>query len=161
MKQIHIVFICLGNICRSPTAEAVMTALVQKNDLQDLIICDSAATSGHHEGDESDPRSISHAASRGYQITSISRPFKAKTDFDKFDYIVTMDDDNYSEIMKLDLERRFGKKVFRITQFCTTQKIHEVPDPYYGGPEGFEKVIDILEDACEGFLQKIKLDHKI
>jgi len=160
MKKIRVLFVCLGNICRSPTAEAIMNSMVKKADLHSVISVDSAATSPHHEGDESDPRSITHAKGRGHDITSISRPFGPK-DFEKFDYILAMDDTNYKDLLAFDRSKKFSKKVFKITQFCTAQNHKEVPDPYYGGPDGFELVIDILEDACHGLLNKIKTDHKL
>ena len=160
MKSIQVLFVCLGNICRSPTAEAIMNSLVKKNKLDGIIVCDSAGTSGHHDGNESDPRTISHAKKRGHDVTSRSRPF-APLDFSKFDYILTMDDENHADLRKLDTDRQFAAKVFRMVQFCTTQNFKEVPDPYYGGDENFYQVIDILEYACAGLLKKIRTDHKI
>lgn len=154
--KVKVLFVCLGNICRSPAAEAVMNTLIQKENLNAQIVCDSAATSGHHEGDTADPRTIDHAQKRGHAVTSISRPFNPRKDFEDFDYIVTMDETNFTDVTNMDLKRSYANKIFRMTDFCTNKKYNHVPDPYYGGPDGFELVMDILEDACTGLLQKIK-----
>lgn len=160
MTRISVLFVCLGNICRSPTAEAVMNSLIKEQGLQDYIKCDSAATMDTHEGDEADPRTISHARKRGHEVTSRSRPFRP-VDFSQFDYILAMDDSNYSDLKSFDSDHQFPAKIFKMVQFCTTLKCKEVPDPYYGGEEHFELVVDILEDACRGLLTKIRTDHKI
>jgi len=160
MSKVRILFVCLGNICRSPTGEAIMTTMIQKENLGDKIECDSAGISAAHKGQESDPRSIAHAKKRGHNITSFSRPIEIG-DLEKFDYILAMDNDNYRDIMNIEGAKRYAPKVFRMVQFCTHHKIKEVPDPYYGGDDSFQLVIDILEDACHGFLEKIRTDHKI
>ncbi len=156
MAQVKVLFVCLGNICRSPAAEAVMNSLIKKENLEDKIVCDSAATSGHHEGEKADPRTIQHALKRGHEVVSISRPFNPRKDFNDFDYIITMDDSNFTDVTQMDLKRVFGNKVFKMTDFCADKKCKVVPDPYYGGPQDFETVMDILEDACSGLLKKIK-----
>ncbi|MCB9073817.1 MAG: low molecular weight phosphotyrosine protein phosphatase [Bdellovibrionaceae bacterium] len=156
MSKVKVLFICLGNICRSPAAEAVMNTLIHKEKLENRILCDSAATSGHHEGDPADPRTISHAERRGHKVTSLSRPFNPRVDFKSFDFIVTMDDANFSDIKDMDLKHEFGDKIFKLVDFCADKKYKTVPDPYYGGPEDFETVLNIIEDGCHGLLQKIK-----
>lgn len=156
MAKVKVLFVCLGNICRSPAAEAVMNTLVDQNDLSERITCDSAATSGHHEGEPADPRTIAHAQMRGHNVTSISRPFNFKTDFEDFDYIVTMDDNNFNHILNMDSKKIYRDKIFKMTDFCANKKFNHVPDPFYEGPEAFETVMDILEDGCRGLLQKIK-----
>jgi protein-tyrosine phosphatase len=158
-KSVHVLFVCLGNICRSPTAEAVFKHIVGKHNLHDRFVIDSAGIAGHHEGEESDPRTIDHSARRGYQVTSISRPFLTESDFEKFDYIVAMDNSNFADLLNFDRQQRYLQKIYKMTQFCTVHAIKEVPDPYYGGPESFEHVIDILEDACQGLFEKIKTDQ--
>jgi protein-tyrosine phosphatase len=152
-----VLFVCLGNICRSPTAEGVFKAMVAQDKLGDEIKCDSAGTSGHHEGAPADARSRSHALLRGYDLTSLSRPLTAN-DFFEFDLILTMDDANYEKVMS------FGKqldvnldKVKKFTSFCVVHDIQEVPDPYYNGHEGFEHVLDIIEDGCQNLLAQLKL----
>lgn len=155
MKKI--LFVCLGNICRSPSAEAVMETLVDEAGLGDKIFCDSAGTYGYHAGEPADSRMRQHAAKRGYDLTSISRAL-VRADFDKFDYIIGMDSKNMSDISKLDFNNQCGDKLYRMTDFCTEIETDAVPDPYYGGADGFEDVLDILEDACEGLLEKLKDD---
>jgi protein-tyrosine phosphatase len=160
MKSVSVLFVCLGNICRSPTAEAVMNTLIKEEKLDKIITCDSAGTSDHHGGDESDPRSVAISKRRGHNVTSRSRVFKKK-DFSKFDYILAMDDENFKDIKALDTDHKFSTKIFKMVQFCTTKLYKEVPDPFYGGEDSFELVLDILEDACKGLLEKIRTDHKI
>lgn len=133
-----------------------MNSYIVKENLKHTVVCDSAATSGHHEGSGADPRTIEHAEKRGHQVTSVSRPFNPKKDFDDFDYIIAMDDANFTDIKSMDSKRQYGDKIFRMTDFCSNKKYTQVPDPYYGGPEEFEAVMDILEEACSGLLQKIK-----
>lgn len=160
MKRINILFVCLGNICRSPSAEGVMNALIKKENLEKFIVCDSAGTAAYHIGESPDRRMISHASKRGYELTSLGRQFNPKTDFEKFDYIIPMDNSNYRDIKRLDYNNRYENKIFLMTDFCTEHSVNEVPDPYYGGAEGFEFVLDILEDGCKGLLNRIKDELK-
>lgn len=161
MKKIHVLFVCLGNICRSPAAEAIFNKIIKNKKMTEKFFVDSAGTAGHHEGEESDPRTIEHSKKRGFEVTSISRAFISTVDFDKFDYIVAMDDANYEDLIAFDLLKMFPQKIYKIAQFCTTMKVKEVPDPYYGGPESFELMLNILEDACQGLFEKISTDHKL
>lgn len=154
--MLNILFVCMGNICRSPSAEAVMKKLVEEENLSDKIFIDSAGTIGYHAGEGADPRMKKHASARGYNLTSIARQFKV-SDFDKFDYIVVMDRENLRDILALDSERKYENKVFLMTDF-SSDSYDEVPDPYYGGEAGFEKVLDILEDSAKGLLDKIKAE---
>jgi protein-tyrosine phosphatase len=156
-KMAKILFVCLGNICRSPSAEAVMNHLVQEARLQDKIECDSAGTSGYHDGETSDPRSIRHAEKRGYKMTSVSRRL-IKKDLEKFDYIIAMDSSNLRNIKSLDSQAQFASKMHLMTEFCERYKgYQEVPDPWAGGPQDFEFVLDLLEDACAGLLKQLKI----
>ena len=151
----RILFVCMGNICRSPCAEGIMQFLIKQQGLEDEIECDSAGTIDYHQGDSADPRMREYAGLRGYELNSIARKFILQ-DFEKFDWIITMDENNYSQIRLLDPNNSFTHKIRRMTDFCETTKISSVPDPYYGGSRGFETVIDILEDACGEFLKYIK-----
>ena len=151
-----LLFVCLGNICRSPSAEAVMTALVEREGLSDQIQCDSAGTIGYHAGNPADARMQSHAVKRGYDLTSRSRQFDPSIDFDKFDMVIGMDDQNVSDIKTMDSYDSYGDKIYIMTQFCSEHSETEVPDPYYGGEAGFELVLDLLEDACRGLLDNVK-----
>ncbi|GAB1219949.1 hypothetical protein ENUP19_0047G0008 [Entamoeba nuttalli] len=149
-----LLFVCLGNICRSPAAEAVMKKVIQNHHLTEKYICDSAGTCSYHEGQQADSRMRKVGKSRGYQVDSISRPV-VSSDFKNFDYIFAMDNNNYYELLDRCPEQ-YKQKIFKMVDFCTTIKTTEVPDPYYGGENGFHRVIDILEDACENLLNKLE-----
>lgn len=158
--MIKVLFVCMGNICRSPSGEAVMNKIIKKAQLDNEIECDSAGTIAFHEGEQADARMKRHALSRGYRLTSIARRFK-DSDFEQFDYIIAMDRENYRDLISFDKENIFSKKIFLMTDFADNEKYDEVPDPYYGGPEGFETVLDILEVSCDGLLKKIKEDNNL
>ena len=150
----------MGNICRSPSGEAVMNKLVRRAGLEKEIQCDSAGTIAYHEGEPADARMKRHAIRRGYRLTSSARKFR-EIDFEKFDYIIAMDESNYSDLLSLDYENKYANKIYKMTDFAKISKHVEVPDPYYKGPEGFELVLDILEDACAGLLEKVKEENNI
>ena len=156
METIRILFVCMGNICRSPAAEGILKTMVEKEKLTDRIEIDSAGTIDYHAGESPDPRMRSHAASRGYFLKSKARHFDPKTDFENFDYIITMDDDIFNEINGLDKRKVYSSRIHKMVEFNRLIKADEVPDPYLGGPEGFEKVMDILVDACHGLLKRLK-----
>ena len=156
--MVKVIFVCLGNICRSPSAEAVMNSVVEKAGLSEVIECDSAGTIAFHAGEPADPRMKKHAAKRGYNLTSIARKFTIQ-DFEEFDYIIAMDRNNYTDLLALDKEAEFVDKISMMTSYCSDHEEEEVPDPYYGGPQGFEHVLDLLEDACVGLLERIIEDH--
>ncbi len=155
MKK-RILFVCLGNICRSPSAEAVFNGLVKQNGLDDLIECDSAGTASYHEGEPADQRMQSHAIRRGYRLTSVARQFDSEEDFDRFDLIIGMDDDNVNDLQDMASSVTQLNKIYKMTDFCSHGGHYSVPDPYYGGADGFELVLDILEDACEGLLNEVR-----
>jgi protein-tyrosine phosphatase len=159
-KTIRILFVCMGNICRSPSAEAVMNAYIKDAGLSDAIKCDSAGTIGFHAGEPADSRMQKHAIKRNYNLTSISRQLN-NSDFIEFDYVVGMDDDNMQNMQSFYPPEGVQAKIYRITDFCKNENPGYVPDPYYGGAAGFENVLDILEDACEGFLNHIKKEHEL
>ena len=155
-KTKTLLFVCLGNICRSPSAEAVMNGIIKKTDQSSEFICDSAGIIGNHEGDRADSRMRSHAARRSYDLTSISRQFRCKTDFDKFDMIIGMDDQNIEDLQSQARSEDDLKKIVKMTDYCTKFTHYKtVPDPYYGGEAGFELVLDLLEDACDGLLNHL------
>lgn len=151
-----LLFVCLGNICRSPAGEAVMKSLVKERGLEKKIACDSAGTAAYHVGSKADSRMRKHGSQRGYQLTSIARQFDPSTDFDRFDYILAMDEDNYHNILSTDSTGKYHNKVHRMVDFCQRIKSSHVPDPYYGGAEGFEEVLDILEDSCGNLLDQLE-----
>lgn len=156
MKPEKLLFVCLGNICRSAAAEGVMQHLVANEGLSDRIWCDSAGTYGGHAGEPADSRMRRAASRRGYDLQSISRQIRTE-DFDKFDMIITMDDSNYELVHRLAPSVEAARKIFRMTDFCRSHPdATHVPDPYYEGAEGFEIVLDLLEDACGGLLEEVK-----
>jgi len=148
----------MGNICRSPAAEGIAKKLAEKKGVDGTIEIDSAGTLDYHTGESPDSRMIKHASKRGYKLDSRARQFNSEKDFDYFDYIVTMDDNNYFEITSLDRKNKYKDKVFKMVSFGEKLKVDEVPDPYYTGSDGFEFVLDILEDSVEGLLNKIEDD---
>ncbi|PIP94679.1 MAG: phosphotyrosine protein phosphatase [Bdellovibrio sp. CG12_big_fil_rev_8_21_14_0_65_39_13] len=154
MKQKHkILFVCLGNICRSPTAHGVFDAYIRRLNLQKELEIDSAGTSAHHQGQLPDDRSRKHASLRGYQLDSKSRQIKL-SDLEFFDEIFVMDDENLKNVMALDHEKKFIKKVKKLTDLIPQSPIDRVPDPYYSGDQGFEMVLDIIEEAAEIFFSQ-------
>jgi len=132
-----------------------MTKKINDKNLQWNVSVDSAGVMGWHTGEPADMRMKQHASLRGYEVTSIARKFNPDRDFEEFDYIITMDNENYRDITSMDIEGKYINKIHKMTEFCRTNKVDEVPDPYYEGKEGFERVLDILEDACEELLEKI------
>ncbi|MDJ1180108.1 low molecular weight phosphotyrosine protein phosphatase [Roseofilum sp. BLCC_M91] len=154
-----LLFVCLGNICRSPSAENIMNHLIAQRGLEDQIECDSAGTSAYHIGSAPDRRMAAAAAKQGIKLQGRARQFKQE-DFEAFDLILAMDKDNYRNILYLDQENQYKDKVRLMCDFCTRHpNISEVPDPYYGGPEGFNQVIDLLMDGCEGLLDQLKIKN--
>jgi len=155
MKK-KILFVCLGNICRSPSAEAVFRGFIENNGLENEFEIDSAGTSAWHAGEKADARMRRHASTRGYKLTSLSRKFSPDTDFDYFDIIVAMDNDNLRDLKSVVRGKEDEEKLFLMTDFSKEYDYDYVPDPYYGGDQGFELVIDLLEDASSGLLKHLK-----
>lgn len=153
MKKV--VFVCLGNICRSPSGEGVFKYFVKSSNLENDYYIDSAGTSAYHVGEMADSRMRKHASRRGYNLTSRSRQF-IKSDFKKFDLIIAMDSSNYDDILLLSTSKDDKNKVKMMTDFSTSFIGEDVPDPYYGGSQGFELVLDILEDSCKGLLEYLE-----
>lgn len=155
IKEYHILFVCLGNICRSPAAEGILKKHLKEKKLDDRISVDSAGTSGYHIGDLPDSRMRQHGARRGYKFDSLSRKFTS-LDFDNFDIIIAMDDNNYHNIIRMTPDLESEKKVYRMVDFSLKYGHDHIPDPYYSGADGFELVLDLLEDACEGLINKLE-----
>lgn len=147
-----ILFVCLGNICRSPAAEGVMKSLVERCGQAGRFEIDSAGTYGGHAGEGADGRMQRAASRRGYRLTSRSRRIRLD-DFEHFDRIVVMDDANYENVHRLAPDPRSVQKIYRMVEFCRRHDATHVPDPYYEGAEGFEIVLDLLEDACQGLYE--------
>lgn len=155
-----VLFVCWGNICRSPSAEAVFKKLVETKGLKKEFYIDSAGTIAAHSGERADSRMRQHASLRGYSLESISRKVDPNVDFDRFDYIVAMDDRNMDDLMLMTRNSDDVNKISKMTDYCTSFKNTSVPDPYYGGSKGFELVLDLLEDACEGLLKQIQKEKE-
>ena len=153
--MISILFVCLGNICRSSAAEEVFRHLVNERGLTDAFHIDSAGLIDYHEGELSDPRMRSHAARRGYRLTHRSRPVR-EADFTRFDYIIGMDHDNMRQLQRRAAATPSTASLLLMADFLTHHNSSTIPDPYYGGPEDFDHVLDLLEDATEGLLSFIE-----
>ena len=156
MKKKSVLFVCLGNICRSPAAEAIFIDLIKKRGLNDNFIVDSAGTGSWHIGKRADNRMRIAAKNRGVEIWSRARQINAK-DFEKFNYIITMDDSNFENINDLKYRKSLSdfSSIKKIQNFRSVFEETEVPDPYFGGDEGFDHVLDILQDSVSGFLDTI------
>jgi protein-tyrosine phosphatase len=153
----QLLFVCLGNICRSPSAENIMNHLIEQAGLGLSITCDSAGTSSYHTGSPPDHRMNMAAGQKlGIKLLGQARQFEI-ADFLSFDLILAMDRDNYDNILTVDKSGQYHHKVRLMCDFCSRHTCKEVPDPYYGGAEGFNHVIDILTDACTGLLKHITL----
>ena len=156
MKKISVLFVCLGNICRSPAAEAIFISLLERKGLSDGFIVDSAGTGSWHIGKKADSRMRIAAYRRDINILSKARQITSK-DFEEFNYILAMDNSNFRNIK--DLKNRTSSNDFasikKIQNFRSIFNEEEVPDPYFGGNEGFDYVLDILEDSVSGFLESI------
>ena len=148
-----ILFVCLGNICRSPMAEAIFADIVEKKGTSEQFHIDSAGLIGYHEGERADERMNHFAFQRGYYIGHRSRPI-VRNDFYDFDLIIGMDHDNIEHLEQL--RPKDAKSEIRLmTDYCRNIKADVVPDPYYGGAAGFTYVIDVLEDACSGLYDEV------
>lgn len=155
MKRYSILFVCMGNICRSPTAHGVLRAKLRNAGLAQHVDVDSAGTHNYHPGSPPDPRSQEHAAQRGYNLSDLRARQITAEDFVRHDLILAMDWDNLALVQSI-CPCGQEKKVRRLTEFCLTMDGAVVPDPYYGGASGFDQVLDLVEDACEGLLQHIR-----
>ena len=149
-----ILFVCLGNICRSPAAEIIFRQQAADAGLADCFHIDSAGTIGHHHGSPPDPRMSEALHLRGFPVTGRARKIRPE-DLRNFDLIVTMDESNLADVRWLDPEGRFHDKIRPFMSFCRRHSDPRVPDPYYGGQRGFDHVITLLEDGCEGILTEI------
>jgi protein-tyrosine phosphatase len=157
-EPIRILFVCLGNICRSPTAEGVMRSLVREAGLKDTIELDSAGTGGWHVGSPPDERATEAARVRGIALVGAARRVRAQ-DFEDFDLIVAMDGSNLADLRRMAPDERAREKVRLLRAFDPARAGLEdldVPDPYYGGPRGFEDVLDLVQAACAGLLEEVR-----
>lgn len=155
-RPVRILFVCMGNICRSPAAENMMRAVAEREGLSEQIELDSAGTIRLHTGNPPDDRMIETARRRGVDMTGRARQIAA-ADLETFDWVLVMDEDNLADVEALASQN--GGSTARIAmycEFCTEHDESEVPDPYYGGVDGFEKVLDLLEDGCSGIVRQYR-----
>ncbi len=153
--KVEILFVCLGNICRSPAAQGVMERLVKEKGVADKFYIDSAGLYGGHAGDLPDHRMRVHAQRRGLNLSHRSRQVR-ESDFDRFDIIVAMDDSNYDRLRAMAPSPQDEKKVVKMAVFFTLHPWADcVPDPYYDGAQGFENALDLIEDGCQSLLECI------
>lgn len=159
--RVGISFVCMGNICRSPTAEAIMRNLVREAGLQDKIEIDSAGTGSWHVGEDRDRRSRAVAKRRGMPIEGPARQFQ-REDFDRFDLVLALDEENARDLRRLAGSDQDRKKVHLLREFDpSAPEGASVPDPYYGGPDGFEEVFDICLSACRGLLEYLRRTYQL
>ena len=159
--MIKVLFVCLGNICRSPLAEAIFNQKIKEMGLDEKFKSDSAGTSDYHIGELPDERTIKCAQKYGLDINHRGRQVN-RTDFRDFDYIIAMDDSNVKNLNLMKERFRFhGKEVYLMRNFVEGTQGMAVPDPYYGGEEGFEEIYQILDEAIDGFLDHVKVTHQI
>ncbi len=153
--KIKVLFVCLGNICRSPAAHGVMEAMIEARGLEHMFYIDSAGTYGGHAGELPDYRMRKHALKRGYNLTHRSRRVTGE-DFENFDIIVAMDDSNRRSLQQMAATVEEERKIVMMGKFVRKYPNYDhVPDPYYEGAEGFELVLDLLEDACDALLEHL------
>jgi protein-tyrosine phosphatase len=156
--MIKVLFVCLGNICRSPTAEGVFRRLVQEQNLADYISTDSAGTHAYHIGEPPDPRAQAAAGRRGVDISMLRGRQAAAQDIEGFHYILAMDRENLGNLLTI-CPPGLEHKIKLFLEFAPHRPEKEVPDPYFGGPGGFDRVLDMIEEAAAGLLDDIRKNH--
>jgi protein-tyrosine phosphatase len=153
-----ILLVCMGNICRSPTAEAVLRHKLREAGLQEVVTVDSAGTHAWHAGAPPDARSVAHATRRGYDLSGLRARAVVEADFDQFDLILAMDWDNLA-LLEERCPPPCRRKLGLLTEHCRLKDSAVVPDPYAGGAQGFEEVLDLVEDACDGLVTMLRRQH--
>ncbi len=156
MAKAHVLFVCMGNICRSPTAHGVFQKMVNRAGLSHEIIIDSAGTYGYHIDKKPDARATEAASKRGVDLSNLRARKVIAEDFEKFDYILAMDEENYADLITQSVSL-YHQKISLFLEYSENKSALEVPDPYYGGAQGFEEVLDLVEEASIGLLAHIKL----
>lgn len=155
LKVVKVLFVCMGNICRSPTAQGIFRKLVMEEGLERHIEIDSAGTHAYHLGEPPDPRAQATARARGIDLSDLRARQVEPGDLWYFDYVIAMDRDNYARLQRL-CPKGMEDKLYLLMDFAPELGIREVPDPYYGGQRGFEQVFDLIELAARGLLDDIR-----
>lgn len=155
---VTVLFVCLGNICRSPTAHGVFEAKVRKAGLENRIRVDSAGTGDWHIGRPPDDRTSTVALTRGYDLSALRARQVSRSDFEQFDYVLAMDRTNLGDLLRMK-PASFKGHVGLFLDFYPHAKVQEVPDPYYGGGDGFNTVLDLVENAAQGLLDHLRQAH--
>ena len=150
-KPIRVLMVCLGNICRSPTAEAMLRKKVHEAGLDDRVEVDSAGTADYHVDSPPDRRAVAHGEKRGLAMKQLRGRQVDRADFDRFDFILAMDEDNLANLQRIQ-PRGSRAQVALLLSYAPQARVREVPDPYYGGADGFERVLDLVESAADGFI---------
>ena len=159
--MIRVLFVCLGNICRSPTAEGVFRHRVAEAGLSEIIETDSAGTHGFHVGNPPAPRAEAAASERGIDLSDIRSRRFSQYDLAAFDYILVMDDENFSHLLGNASTNEERERIHRLLDFASNATQREVPDPYYGPAGGFDRVFDLIEDASAGLLHHLRTHHTL
>ena len=154
-ERVSVLFVCLGNICRSPTSEGVFRSVAENQNLDFELFVDSAGTAGYHIGHPPDSRAIRAANRRGVDLTNLRARRITHQDYEQFDYIIGMDRWNYDDLKEM-APSDYKGRVCLFMEFASGWDNDEIPDPYYGGPNGFEQVLDMVENASAGLLEDIK-----
>lgn len=160
MEKVRVLFVCLGNICRSPMAEAIFNHKIQQFGIEHRFIVDSCGTGNYHIGQQPDPRTVSNARRNGVPINHACRQLQAQ-DLIDFDYILAMDASNLSNILKLPNAANYADKIMLMREFDPDGKGREVPDPYFGGEDGFQEVFEMLDRTMHHFIKHLKHSHAI
>ena len=160
MEKIKVLFVCMGNICRSPTAEGVFAKLLKEQELEDCFLIDSAGTHAYHEGEQPDLRSQRAALERGIKLDHLRARKVIMGDFEDFDYLLAMDGHNFETMIDA-CPDEYKNKISYFLDYAPQLTTREVPDPYYGGQFGFEDVLDMIEAASEGFLSMLQSAGRI
>ena len=158
--MVRILFVCIGNICRSPTAQGVFERLVAENELLEHIEIDSAGTHAYHIGERPDERASAAALKRGVDLSTQKARKVSPDDFHVFDYVIAMDSSNYEDLASR-CPPEHKSKLSLFLEYAETLEATEVPDPYYGGATGFERVLDLIEKAAAGLLAEIRKQHRL
>ena len=159
--MVRVLFVCMGNICRSPTAEGAFRELLRREGLDRAVWVDSAGTHAYHEGEAPDPRAIRAARRRGIELERIRARRVAAEDFEIFDYLLVMDEDNQGAMEVLCPDARYLERIGYFMDFAGESAGRVVPDPYYGGTQGFERVLDLVESASMGLLSHLRAEHEL